>query len=76
MNIRCLPASHVVSDSFDGDRVVIDIQTGAYYMLTPDAASLWSEASDVGEVDGDSDRLPVLMRLLQEGLLEAQESPT
>jgi hypothetical protein len=75
MNIRCLPASHVVSDSFDGDRVVIDIQTGAYYMLTPDAASLWSEASDVGEVDGDSDRLPVLMRLLQEGLLEAQESP-
>ena len=75
MNIQCLPASHVVSDSFDGDRVVIDIQTGAYYMLTPEAAVLWSEASDVGEVVGDSDRLSVLMRLLEEGLLEAQESP-
>jgi hypothetical protein len=74
MNIKCLPASHVVSDSFDGDRVVIDIQTGAYYMLTPEAASLWSEANDVGEVDGDCDRLPVLIRLLQEGLLVAVDS--
>lgn len=75
MSIQCLPASHVVSDLIDGDRVVIDIQTGAYYMLTPEAASLWSEASDVGEVVGDSYRLPVLVRLLQEGLLVAQESP-
>lgn len=75
MNLRCLPASHVVSDSFDGDRVVIDIQTGAYYMLTPQAAGLWSEASDTGEVVGDPDRLPVLLRLLEEGLLVAEESP-
>lgn len=76
MNIRCLPAPQVVSDSFDGDRVVIDIHSGAYYTLTPEAASLFSEAIDGGEVVGDPDRLPVLVRLMAEGLLIGDESVT
>lgn len=75
MPITCRPASHVISDALEGDRIVIDIHTGAYYTLTSAAADLWSEASDSGEVAGDAERLPVLARLLAEGLLVADSAP-
>lgn len=70
MPITCRPASHVISDALEGDRIVIDIQTGAYYTLTAQAAELWSQASDHGEVADVAD--PVLARLVAEGLLVAE----
>lgn len=75
MSITCRPAAHVISDALEGDRIVIDIQTGAYYTLTPAAADLWSQVAEQGAVEAD-DRLPVLVRLLDEGLLVADEAPS
>jgi hypothetical protein len=76
MPIACRPAAHVISDALEGDRIVIDIQTGAYYTLTPTAAAIWAEAADGGQVDDAPERVGVLMRLLDEGLLLSDTEPT
>lgn len=77
MPIPCTPSSTVISDTLDGDTIVIDVQTGAYYTLTPAAGRLWEQAQTSGtcEPNGEADN-GVLGALIAEGLLSATSAGT
>lgn len=71
MRIEISPGSHVVSDTLESDTIVIDIRTGAYYTLTPNAGRTWQkiqqDSSHVLGVDPNTDA--IISSLLTEGLL-------
>jgi len=61
----------VVSDTLEGDTIVIDVTSGAYYTLSPDAGGVWQQVQDSGTVVlGVSDKQDsCLAELVAEGLL-------
>lgn len=77
MRIVCSPAPTVISDTLEGDTIVIDVQTGAYYTLTPSASVLWTQAQGEGACEAADDQAAaVLGALLAEGLLVGDLDPT
>ena len=63
----------VISEVFDGDAVVIQMRTGAYYSFPADVTSLWerlTEAADLA-VLAEEDGTPEFWNLLK--WLEAEE---
>lgn len=69
MRISATPASSVISDTVEGDTIVVDVNTGAYYTLTASASILWGQAQVDGECEVDDVAVPVLRAMLAEGLL-------
>lgn len=69
MRVVCALAPAVISDTLEGDTIVINVQTGAYYTLTPPASRLWAQAQADGACEVDDLTDPVLRALVDEGLL-------
>ncbi len=72
MRIPSSPSPTVISDTLEGDTIVIDVQTGAYYTLTEIAGSLWTQAQSDGACEVDGPAVDVLAALVGEGLLVAE----
>lgn len=72
MRIPCSPSPTVISDTLEGDTIVIDVQTGAYYTLTEVAGPLWTQAQADGACEVDGPAAEVLAALVREGLLVAE----
>lgn len=66
--------TNIVSDSIDGDTIVINITSGAYYSLTPLGAKIWNLVQV--RADGLLDSHPnSLNTLAAEGLLTLDGAP-
>lgn len=57
----------IVSDSIGGDTIVINIETGTYYALTPEGAICW-ELATASSIEACATEH--LLALVSEGLLE------
>jgi hypothetical protein len=65
-----IPAT-IVSDTLEGDTIVIDIISGAYYTLTSAAGEVWRQVKENGSVTRDMSlgHKNCLSQLVAEGLL-------
>lgn len=59
-----------VGDAVDGEVIVVNIDTGVFYSLTPSGAVLWESASQPLEIDS-AQAGDVLPFLIEEGILES-----
>jgi hypothetical protein len=62
-----------VGDAVDGEVIVVNIDTGVFYSLTPSAAVLWESASQHVEMASDQAG-DVLAYLIGEGILESEST--
>ncbi len=63
-----IPA-HVMGDSIEGETIVINALTGAYYTLDSEASAVWSAITGPGTEVPSEDALDMLRALVDEGLL-------
>lgn len=71
----------VIDETFDGEAVLVNLDSGCYYALSPAATVLWnlvadgrSAASLAASVDGDASGVSTFVeRFLEEGLLATGE---
>lgn len=61
----------IVSDSIGGDTIVINIDTGSYYALTPAGTKCWELATTSSVENCASDHL---LAFVAEGLLEIEKT--
>lgn len=59
-----------ISDTIGTDTIVINIDSGAYYSLTPAGAKAWSTAVSGAELAGEE--LKAAQTLCSEGLLQSE----
>ncbi len=67
----------VIDETFDGEAVLVNLDTGCYYALSPAATVLWnlvadgrSAASLAASIEGDASGVETFVsRFLEEGLL-------
>lgn len=78
MTGRFIPSSpDVVHEDFDGDLVILNLQTGAYFGLNPAAATLWNEimaGRDPAQAAGDAGA-QFVSRLQELGLVIPSDTP-
>lgn len=65
--MKARESKSIVIDSIGGDTIVINIETGSYYALTPAGAKCWKLATSANVEDCETNHL---LALVAEGLLE------
>lgn len=71
MRITCQVRPSIISERLDGEVIVLDVESGAYYVLTEGGSVAWNRFVDVesADVDPTDSALGVLSCFVAEGFV-------